>query len=754
MKRFVDLLPSYLDGPNIRAHGSAIDSVNDLVLHRLYLVRDTLRSTRPIVFVDVHNVRVETVEPILGIVVTLADDGGTVSLDVPELTNSYTVSLAEDIESVRVVTTATEYEKSILDVDSTLDVLGRLLNIVRFDGESDYDYLRRLNYFMDNFGEMNTGLLYARLVFGSENIWLYKFKDLYEENPTQWESLKGDYWLGYVFKLGEGVAAPSAEVENFIAQYLPVTRPIMYKGNNESDIRVLDKIYLFSPWRIGILSDKDGTIYPDTPVDVTLCFKDGTTYHVAPTDPGKVTTDSEGYICLGLNKLLGLTGVKLENNEETFIEHGIATETGLQLYHPTLRPSGRIVPLYYYKDLWYLWTSMDGYTHGIYRYMGYEEHVVQRSLEVKPAYVDVDRYQLLMYNLKMDVVLDSFFIHLRTVRPPFVYFASYNDLDQGKTTPSSYTPTGWLTRHYFSHKKDVYYVFKNGIGYMIMDDGTGHLRAYQSFDFREYTDLWFTIGCTSSRYVRTTFEMHDDITQFEQYINPSPEINAPSSVEAYYLEVATVTGTLVKGAIGVSGATVRLLSGATVCGTATTDNDGAFTISYQTTSTDFGNTFSLESVVDGETATASVQLVLKKRDVTLTVPSTITGTVGDTIQLPVTVVDERGTNVNTGEVTAVVKPIVEVPITSHMGVNPHRFFVDWNSITQAEKEDVRANASSIHVLDTSSQYYEQDGIIGYNSEYDGLYSNLYMPTVNPPVSFDLGLSTGTKYYLFRYDGGE
>lgn len=741
-----DLLPSYLDGPNIKKHNGILEDKNRQLYAQLLSNWNIIGNSRPILFIDEFTVQITNGTGWTEIRVHLEDGSTEVIPYDDETVTTYTYANSIKIERVELVTSEAIYSKSVSELDNTLDMLGALLNIIRFEGETDYNYLRRINYFMENVGSMNTGLLYARIVFGSENIWLYPFRVLYEENPTQWEDLKGDYWLGYVFKLGEGIETPSSEVENFISQYLPVTRPIMYKGNNTSDIRVLDKIYLISPWRIGILSDTDGTIYPDTPVEVTLCFKKG--------DPDTVTkkTDNEGYICLGLNKLLGLTGVKLENNAETFIEHGIATETELQLYHPTLRPNGRIVPLYYYKALWYLWTDISGYTHGIYRYMGYGEHTVQNSLDVKETYVDIDRYQLLMYKLKIDVVTDSFFIHLTTTNEPFVYFTNYEDLVNGTDDLEEYVPQGWLTRHNFHGLTDVYYVFKDGIGYMIMDDGTRHLRAYQSFDFRGYTDLWFTIGCTSSYFARTTFEMHDDITQFEQYINPSPEINAPSSVEAYYLEVATVTGTLVKGVTGVSGATVRLLSGATICGTATTGNDGAFSISYQTTSTDFGNTFSLESVVDGETATASVRIILKKRDVTLTVPSTVTGTVGDTIQLPVTVVDERGTNVNTGEVTAIVKPIVEVPIATHMGVNPHKFYMDWNSVTRAEKEDIIANASTIHVLDTDSQYYEEDGIFSYNSEYDGITSTFYMPTVNPPVSFDLGLSTSTKYYLFKYTG--
>ena len=123
----------------------------------------------------------------------------------------------------------------------------------------------------------------------------------------------------------------------------------------------------------------------------------------------------------------------------------------------------------------------------------------------------------------------------------------------------------------------------------------------------------------------------------------------------YYGEDIIISG-LIRDGLGAQGGTVYIKdteSDETLYWI-TTEVDGTFsqTIEQDTLDLMYGREYNLVYNTEyGETIRQSFRVQLVRHNVTMTVPSTIKGTIGDTVEIPVILSDENGNPVSSGEVT-------------------------------------------------------------------------------------------------------
>ena len=655
MIKYHDLLPLYLEGDNIRAHGEIIDRENNKLRKRISTYENVLHTYRPILFIDEYSVLIEVDGWIKTITLTL-EDSSTETIEKPLVDGKRTGTLTVS-QSLKIVSVEVEdennivYTKSFEDVDDTIDTLGKLLMLQRFKNETDYEYMQRIKYLCENKGNMITALIYARLVFNDMNIELNLFRELYEKNPQDWtEDEAKRYMTAYVYKLDKGDEPLINEVGDFIRRFTPLTREVIFRGVDQAVPYINQSLRVY-PAEIGGVRDEDGVNRNGIECDITFYYHDGTsrTFTVTTTPHGKLQVAPT-------NMFLSTDVIKIVTKGTQFLKSG------------TVRQDVVVAPSYMNMNVWEWYRK-----HIIYK--TYNFSLVNRPYyTVTPSNFNGNKLwvrtgQLWRYSQNFYPLRDSFVLMVHGESEVFSWFVNEEVITLPEQYPGmveypSQMKAHWLFKqHHFSstERETAYFVFKNEVCYYIIKDDNGDLYVDSTWDTSNLPaqNMYYVMGCMNDddSFSFVNLGISRDISQFEELLQDPPEFDVPTVYEVYYGETVTITGKLLKGETGVSGATVELLKNDTSIRSATTDNTGAFTIEYPTTSMDYGLPFKLRYTrTIGAPITQNIEITLIKHDVYLTVPS-ITATVGDIVDLEVTLIDENNNNVTTGNVEVTLEKI-------------------------------------------------------------------------------------------------
>lgn len=290
MKKYAELLPTYLDGENINNHASIIDNQDTQILHKIQLLQLWNKLEKPILIERVQsepgictvNVYINTPQSISKI--SIIKDGSHEILEEhteDELLTEKTFQLTATSEIAPVipqiiVTVEThegitykkgypendENKENIYDHDAFLDIIGGLLGIPRriyvepetiseqilekiypkyftktmLDGhhsgdiltEDDYYYKERLKYFINNYNLIPLPVLMANLLYEWRDVELIS---MLERNTSLTSELKEYAGTAAINLIQNGERYANIDytnMESILRKYVPLTRPALF----------------------------------------------------------------------------------------------------------------------------------------------------------------------------------------------------------------------------------------------------------------------------------------------------------------------------------------------------------------------------------------------------------------------------------------------------------------------------------------------------------------------------------------------
>lgn len=237
LKPHKDLLPAYLDGPNIRKHCEVLDRQFRKLHSSIDLTSLMFDLERPVLFGS-GSVVVHSRAPIRK--VTL-QQGGTVefvSYDYDALVTDVTYNVSEfqslsSFDFCRVETfDDVTYEKGRTEHDPFLDNLGVLCGVPRKSDETDLQHQSRVRYFCEHYGEMDLALLMLYL--------------LYDISPNT------AYVSNHQQVIMDWGITNMDEIQQFSDKYCPITRPL----------KIVSRLHLAS------FTSNEFTFPPDYPTEM------------------------------------------------------------------------------------------------------------------------------------------------------------------------------------------------------------------------------------------------------------------------------------------------------------------------------------------------------------------------------------------------------------------------------------------------------------------------------------------------------
>ena len=210
-------------------------------------------------------------------------------------------------------------------------------------------------------------------------------------------------------------------------------------------------------------------------------------------------------------------------------------------------------------------------------------------------------------------------------------------------------------------------------------------------------------------------------------VNKKPtSITAPSSLSFYLADGGTITGTLSSGSNTLSNHNIKLVDYANVTVQTTfTDSNGEFTFTYNPSdrNNDGRNlTILFEGTNEYEQCSATIQVTILRHNVTMTVPS-VTGYTDDSVDIPITLVDENSNSVINGTVNVDLLEYKEFEITNITSAS------EGNGYWKLEVDSTDLTTEDIDTIDyfqeyivdkTQGDYYNTTGfieVLTYNTPF-------------------------------------
>ena len=218
LKTHKELLPEYLDGPNIRRHCEIVDKQSKKIHSMIDLTSLMYDVERPILFGS-DTVQIHTLVPIKKITFIqlgeIADSKEIVEYLEEEMVTDESFSVSdfsfESFDIVRVETyDEVVYERNKNVTDPFLDNMGVLTGVLRKNDETDLEHQSRIKYFCSHFGKMDLALLMLYLIY----------------NVTESDIFSTSSEMNRLVVRDWGVTDYD-EVKNFSDKYCPITRPLL-----------------------------------------------------------------------------------------------------------------------------------------------------------------------------------------------------------------------------------------------------------------------------------------------------------------------------------------------------------------------------------------------------------------------------------------------------------------------------------------------------------------------------------------------
>lgn len=300
LRNYNELLPSYLDGENIRRHGLILGGQDDALTIVADMLQLTKKIERPLLIERVQEaftgqadffVHANTVEPIRTF--TVMDETEQNILDSRSysedevvtndtiqvtITDEYGIVLNGCVGIVETYTGQTFKKKypendimkgNIADHDEFLDQIGTILGIPRrlfkarggqsaedyvdcypsywaktnlnaaYWTEDDYYYMKRLQYFCENYGQKDTLLLMSEVLYATDDVALFNMKDRTTSIYDNIRSLVGTNLLCF----SQGVQYRNIDYSNqedVLQKYTMITRPVTSIQTQNVDYAILE----------------------------------------------------------------------------------------------------------------------------------------------------------------------------------------------------------------------------------------------------------------------------------------------------------------------------------------------------------------------------------------------------------------------------------------------------------------------------------------------------------------------------------
>lgn len=301
IRNYMDLLPSYLRGPNISRHAAIIDKQNKILLGKLDLIASAFSLNRPILVERVQTawngqaditVHIRAPSPIKQLdidfdstipvddvhetyteeeVVTQLDITRTIGDEYPIVLSGCDVSM--ETWDGQTYTKSYPENDSVLgdsaDHDEFLDHIGALLSIPRrlfkpYGGQSeeeykdcypsywaktnlnaqywtedDYYYMKRLQFFCENYGQKDTLLLMSEVLYAIDDVALFNMKDRTTSIYDNIRELVGTNLLCF----SQGVQYRNIDYSNqedVLQKYAMITRPMQSISSYFVDYGILN----------------------------------------------------------------------------------------------------------------------------------------------------------------------------------------------------------------------------------------------------------------------------------------------------------------------------------------------------------------------------------------------------------------------------------------------------------------------------------------------------------------------------------
>ena len=251
IKDYQSLLPSYLNGPNIRKHAEIISQQDKILDNKIHLLSLWNIVTRPVMFeydedLGTINVHVDShLEIIKNITITVSstqdeDDIEEYNFNEDDCRTTWTeeYELVSSQKMEVVVETYNCYEYNgiwvgsdysletgvIQSYDEFLDKLGVLFRIPRKEEELDYNYSQRLQFFIEHYGTMELNLLMLYVIYGvtAENI-----VSLTDRTSSIPEYMKAYAGSPIAKMITDAPSELAQEIQTFTDQFCSITRPYL-----------------------------------------------------------------------------------------------------------------------------------------------------------------------------------------------------------------------------------------------------------------------------------------------------------------------------------------------------------------------------------------------------------------------------------------------------------------------------------------------------------------------------------------------
>ena len=210
-------------------------------------------------------------------------------------------------------------------------------------------------------------------------------------------------------------------------------------------------------------------------------------------------------------------------------------------------------------------------------------------------------------------------------------------------------------------------------------------------------------------------------------VNKKPSsISTQSGLSFYLADGGTITGTLTSGSNTLSDHNLKLVDYANVTVQTTfTDSNGQFTFTYNPSdrNNDGRNlTILFEGTNEYETCSATIPVTILRHNVTMTVPS-VTGYTDDSVDIPITLVDENSNPVTNGTVNVDLLEYKEFEITNITSTS------EGNGYWKLEIDSTDLTTEDIDTIDyfqeyivdkTQGNYYNTTGfieVLTYNTPF-------------------------------------